>query len=121
VAASAAGPVLGGGGRGGAGRAGAHGGCDLWASRLGGRRCVGVVRVMTWGGYRNRSVPLVSAVSVESRRLSDGPKITFDHAPPHKSYVTYSKDQGPEAELARGRPVARGPIFHPWVAVESKT
>jgi len=53
--------------------------------------------------------------------LSDGPKITFDHAPPRKSYVTYSKDQGTEAELARGRPVARGPIFHPWVAVESKT
>ena len=67
--------------------------------------------MMTWGGSHDRSDLLVWAVSVESRRVSDGPKSAFDHAPPHTRYVTHSNDRGPGAELARGRPVPRGRIF----------
>ena len=67
-----------------------------------------------------RSDPVVLPVSVRSRGVSDRAASAFGHAPPHERYVTHSNDRGPGAELARGRPVPRGIIFHPWIAVERK-
>jgi len=66
------------------------------------------------------SDPPFLPVLVAARRVSDVPERAFGHEPPHHVYVTHSNDRGPGAELARGQPVPRGTIFHPWVTVETK-
>jgi len=66
------------------------------------------------------SDPPFLPLSVGTRRVSEVPERAFGHEPPHHVYVTKSNDPGPGAELARCRPVPRGTIFHPWVAVETK-
>ena len=67
-----------------------------------------------------RSDPVVLPVSVRSRGMSDRPTSVFGHTPPHERYVTHFNDPGSGVEMACGRPVPRGTIFHPWVAVETK-
>jgi len=108
---------------------GAMGCCQGWRvliSSLRGRRCghlatgrVTVARPRLVCPHE-RSDPAVLPVWVRSRRVSDRPASAFGHTPPHERYVTHFTDPGSEAEMARGRPVPRGTIFYPWVAVETK-
>jgi len=108
---------------------GALGCCYGWRvllSSLRGRRCGhlatgrGTVARPRLVCPHKRSDPVVRPSSLRSGRVSDRPASAFGHTPPHERYVTHFNDPGSGAEMARGRPLPRGTIFHPWVAVETK-
>jgi len=108
---------------------GALGWCEGWRvllSSLRGRRCCHLATGRETVARprlvcpHERSDPVVLPVSVRSRRVSDRPAGAFGHMPPHEIYVTHFNDPGCEVEMACGRPVPRGTIIHPWVAVETK-
>ena len=62
---------------------------------------------------------IIWPVYVKSHRVPDGLESALGHEPLHDRYVTRPNDSDTGPEPARGCPLQRGTLCHPWVTVET--